>query len=98
MLKEQPRLHRVCQGVSGQMTKELIRPRTAPATLGLSKRCFIKVVKLVIFIALSSEGTHLVPAKRRRFLTPSLKQKVLQTECLHQHMIRHNQRRCCNSI
>ena len=70
MLKEQPRLHRVCQGVSGQMTKELIRPRTAPATLGLSKRCFIKVVKLVIFIALSSEGTHLVPAKRRRFSDP----------------------------
>ena len=70
MLKEQPQLHRVCQGVSGQMTKELIRPRTAPATLGLSKSCFIKVVKLVIFIAVSSEGTHLVPAKRRRFFDP----------------------------
>ena len=43
MLKEQPRLHRVCQGVSGlknHIKKELIRPRTAPATLGLLKRLF----------------------------------------------------------
>ena len=56
MLKEQPRLHPVCQGVSeytNQTKKKytMIQPRTAPAKLGLSKSCFIKVVKLVIIIA-----------------------------------------------
>ena len=76
MLKEQPQLHRVCQGVSEytKPTKKkytMIQPRTAPATLGLSKKVFYqKLVKLVIFIAVSPEGTHLVPAKRRRFFDP----------------------------
>mgnify|MGYP007025741390 CR=1 FL=1 len=45
--------------------------KNSPGYTGSVKKVFYqKLVKLVIFIAVSSEGTHLVPAKRRRFFDP----------------------------